>query len=49
MMAPATRFGVYEVVGPLGTGGMGEGYRAREITRTITSARQFQLGVKVLF
>ena len=30
MLAPGTRLGVYEVVGPLGAGAMGEVYRARD-------------------
>jgi serine/threonine-protein kinase len=30
MLAPGTRLGVYEVVGPIGAGGMGEVYRARD-------------------
>src|SRR5688572_10908328 len=30
-LAPGTRFGSYEVAGQIGVGGMGEGYRARDI------------------
>jgi serine/threonine protein kinase len=30
MVAPGARFGVYEIVGPLGAGGMGEVDRARD-------------------
>ena len=29
-LAPGTRLGMYEVIGPIGAGGMGEVYRARD-------------------
>ena len=36
-LVPGTKLGPYEVVGPLGTGGMGEVYRARDtrLERTV--------------
>ena len=34
-LTPGTRFGPYEVLGPLAAGGMGEVYRARD-TRLVS-------------
>jgi len=36
-LAPGTRLGLYEIVSPLGAGGMGEAYRARDTNSIVTS------------
>jgi len=36
-LTPATRVGSYEIIAPLGAGGMGEVYRAREAWCTAIS------------
>jgi predicted ATPase len=41
MLAPGTKFGSYEIVAPLGAGGMGEVYRARDTRLERTIAIKF--------
>ena len=41
-LSPATRLGPYEVLGPIGEGGMGEVYRARD------TSLDREVGFKVL-
>jgi len=41
-LAPGSRIGIYEVVGPIGAGGMGEVYRARD------SKLNWDVAIKVL-
>ena len=40
-LSPGTRLGVYEIVGLIGAGGMGEVHRARDINSTARSPSRF--------
>ncbi len=44
-LAPGTRLGSYEILAPIGAGGMGEVYRARDrkLDRDVAISRNFSL------